>query len=68
VRIETYDDRILNCECLELKGIETTAGLREKFFDCAAPVLGEEKTGRTFDTLQHFERIGNLSNVIGLLA
>ncbi len=68
VRIETSDDRILNCECLELKGIETTAGLREKFFDCAAPVLGEEKTGRTFDTLQHFERIGNLSNVIGLLA
>lgn len=67
VQIKSMDGSTVTGECIQLMGIETQDDLRSKFFDCAVPVLGPEKTVRVFDTLQHFEGIENISEMMDLL-
>ncbi len=67
VQFKTTDGRTVTNECMLLKGVGTPADLRRKFFDCAVPLLGSEKAARVFDTLKHFEHIGNIADVMDLL-
>jgi len=58
------DGRILTEECLQLTGLRTTAESRDKFFDCAVPVLGPKTSVTAFDTLREFENIRNISDLM----
>jgi len=63
VRIETTDGQVLYREKGQSPGITSREELSAKFRDCAAPVLGSERTERALHIVERLEELPDVSEL-----
>jgi 2-methylcitrate dehydratase PrpD len=67
VAVETVDGRTLSETCNELPGIDSYQDLAAKFNDCAAPIIGADRSKSVFEAIQRFDDIPNVADFAGTL-